>query len=212
MASDAELLDAWRGGDARAGSRLFDRHYARLARFFANKVAARDEVYDLVQHTLLTCVEHQGALVDDERFAAFVLGIARNVLLHHYRTRARKRDPIDFGVSSVADLFVAATSIVAQRRRDRVLLEALRRLPIEDQILLELYYWEEMRAEELAEILGIPPSSTRRRLSEARGRLDAKMAEIAASPDLLDRTLRNLESWAAEIRGQLGGVRHDSER
>lgn len=205
MASDAELLDAWRGGDARAGSRLFDRHYARLARFFANKVAARDEVYDLVQQSLLACVEHRGALLDDERFAAFVLGIARNVLLHHYRTRARKRDPIDFGVSSVADLFVAATSIVAQRRRDRVLLEALRRLAIEDQILLELYYWEELSGPLLAELYGVPEGTIRTRLRTARRALERQLPRAAAAlreGEGEDGPL-DLDAWARETRALL---------
>jgi RNA polymerase sigma-70 factor (ECF subfamily) len=101
---------------------------------------------------------------------------------------------------------------VGARQEHQLVLEGLRHLPLDDQILLELFYWEELRSDEVAVILGIPPSSTRRRLSEARGRLDTKMAEIAASPDLLDRTLRNLESWAAEIRGQLGGPRNGPKR
>ena len=74
VSEDRHLLAAWREGDSRAGSQLFDRHYPRLARFFRNKVA--DELYDLIQQTMLTCLERADQLRDDERFAAFLLGIA----------------------------------------------------------------------------------------------------------------------------------------
>ena len=197
---DATLLAAWRGGDARAGSRLFDRHYARLARFFRNKVG--DELYDLIQQTMLTCLERADRLRDDERFAAFLLGIARNVLLHHYRGRARKHDKIDFGVSSVADLYVAGTSIVARRDRDRALLEALRRLPVERQILLELYYWEELPVPALAQLYDAPEGTVRTRLRAARIELERTLPRVARSLGVaLDEDPgAALDAWARGLR------------
>jgi hypothetical protein len=52
--NDAELLEAWRGGDQRAGEKLFDRHAESVARFFENKTGDRAE--DLVQATFLRMV------------------------------------------------------------------------------------------------------------------------------------------------------------
>jgi DNA-directed RNA polymerase specialized sigma24 family protein len=54
-ATDIELLEAWRGGDRRAGEQLFERHYAAVARFFRNKLEFG--VDDLIQRTFLACVE-----------------------------------------------------------------------------------------------------------------------------------------------------------
>lgn len=202
MASDAELLAAWREGDNRAGSRLFDRHYARLARFFKNKVG--DEIYDLIQQSMLACLEHRDQLRDDARFAAFVLGVARNVLLHHYRTRARKFDKLDFGVSSVADLFVGGTTIIARRERDRVLLEALRHLPIDDQILLELYYWEELSGSALAELYAVPEGTIRTRLRKARRALEQAMPRVARSLGIaLGEVEVEIDLWARQTRALL---------
>lgn len=199
---DAELLAAWRRGDQDAGERLFDRHADAVARFFENKVVHGAE--DLTQATFLRILEGRDRLLDERAFRAFAFGIARNVLREHVRELARGRQ-VDPSVDSMAGLAPGPTTVVGARQEHQLMLEGLRHLALDDQILLELHYWEELRTDEVAEILGIPPSSTRRRLSEARDRLDAKMAEIAASPELLDRTLRNLESWVAEIRGQLGG-------
>ena len=45
--SDAELLSAWRAGDADAGPQLFKRHFRKVYRFFETK--CRDEAEELVQ-------------------------------------------------------------------------------------------------------------------------------------------------------------------
>ena len=52
--SYAGLVDAWRDGDREAGRRLFERHYAGVARFFRNKVG--EAGLDLIQRTFLTRV------------------------------------------------------------------------------------------------------------------------------------------------------------
>lgn len=207
--TDAELLLAWRHGDRAAGECLFDRHADAVARFFENKVQHGAE--DLTQATFLRMLEGRDRLRDEAAFRAYAFGIARNVLREHLRELARGRQ-VDPAVDSMAGLAPGPSTVAGARQEHQLVLEGLRHLALDDQILLELYYWEDLRTEEIAEILGIPPSSTRRRLSEARARLGAKMAEIAASPALLDRTLRNLESWAAEIRDQLGGSQYLPER
>jgi RNA polymerase sigma factor (sigma-70 family) len=198
---DAELLAAWRRGDQAAGRRLFDRHADAIARFFENKVQHGAE--DLTQATFLAMLEGRDRIRAEGAFRAYAFGTARNVLRTHLRELARGRR-VDPAVDSMAGLAPGPSTVVGARQEHQLMLEALRHLAIDDQILLELHYWEELKTDEIAEVLGIPSSSTRRRLSEARARLDAKMTEIAASPELLDRTLRSLESWVAEIRSQLG--------
>jgi len=36
--TDSELLQAWRDGDEKAGTALFQRHFSSVYRFFHNKV------------------------------------------------------------------------------------------------------------------------------------------------------------------------------
>lgn len=202
MEDETQLLAAWRAGNARAGSRLFDRYYGRLSRFFANKVG--DEAYDLIQQTMMICLERHDQLREDTRFAAFLLGIARNVLLHHYRSRARKHDKIDFGVSSIVDLGVGNSTIIAQRRHERVLLEALRRLPLEDQLLLELYYWEDLRGGELAELFGVPLGTLRSRLRRAKQELERTIPKVAGSLGLAEGLGElDIQQWARDTRALL---------
>jgi RNA polymerase sigma-70 factor (ECF subfamily) len=205
---DAELLEAWRGGDKRAGEQLFDRHADSVTCFFENKIGDGPE--DLVQTTFLRMVESRERVRAGVAFRAFVLGIARNVLLRHLRDLAR-RPKFDPEVESMADLAPGPITIVDCRQEQRLLLEGLRRLPLTDQMFLELFYWEKLKTHEIAEILEISPSTARGRLAAARVSLGRRMAEIAESPELLASTMHGLDTWADELRARLQGRQNEPQ-
>ncbi len=197
---DATLLGLWRGGDGRAGERLFDRHGDAVARFFENKV--REGADDLTQATFLRMIEGRERVREGVAFRAYLFGIAQNVLREHLRQLARGRE-IDPDVDSMATLAPGPSTLAGVRDEHRMLLEGLRRMPLKQQTLLELYYWEKLKTEEIAEILAIPPSTARGRLATARAVLSEKLGEIAASSELLASTLHGLDTWAAELRARL---------
>ncbi|PRQ04338.1 RNA polymerase sigma factor CarQ [Enhygromyxa salina] len=198
---DAGLLEAWRGGDDRAGERLFNRHADAVARFFENKLP--EGVDDLIQSTFLRMIEGRERIREGVAFRAFVLGIARNVLREHLRGLIRDRQ-VNPHVDSMATLLPGPSTIAGDRQEQRLLLEALRRLSIDDQVILELFYWEGLKGVEIAAVMDIPASTARSRLERAREQLGKTMAAIAASPDLLRSTLEGLDGWAARLRGRLG--------
>ena len=198
---DATLLDAWRGGDGNAGASLFDRHSEAVARFFENKI--REGTDDLIQQTFLRLIEGRDRIREGVAFRAYVLGVARNVLREHLRKLAKGRD-VDPEVESMASLAPGPTSVIGNRREHRLLLEGLRRLPVEHQIALELFYWEGLNANQIADLVGISHSAMRSRMTRARALLREAMAEIAESQELLASTVGGLEGWVAQLRERLG--------
>lgn len=198
---DASLLDAWRHGDLGSGHQLFERHADVVARFFENKVRAGTD--DLIQLTFLRLVESRERVRDGVAFRAFVLGVARNVLREHLRKLAKGRE-IDPEVESMADLAPGPSTVLGRDREHRLLLEGLRRLPLAHQIALELFYWEDLDANEIAAVMGVSHSAMRSRLVKARALLRDAMAEIAESRELLASTVDGLARWVAEIRGEFG--------
>ena len=113
---------------------------------------------------------------------------------------------------SVADLQPSATAAIGQREEVRLLLAALRRIPVELQVLVELHYWEGLTTGEIAEVLGIPPGTVRTRLMRAREQLDAVMQRIAESPSLAHSTQSAFERWAAELPVPLRAQRGPERR
>lgn len=200
-ASDLALLGAWKAGDQAAGKQLYRRHVDAVGRFFRNKVEAR-ELADLMQMTFATCFEQSDRYrpVEGASFRAFLLGIARNLLLHHYRTRYRKDAKIDFdfGVSSIVEIGVSPSRILVAQEREQQLLEALRSLAIEDQILLELHYWEAMSGRELALLYEAPEGTIRTRLRRARELLLRAFTRTETHERATTAT--DLASWARQVR------------
>lgn len=203
--SDGELLERWRKGDAASGEVLFERYYDMVERFFLNKLSS--DVQDLVQETFIRCVESRDRIRDDDRFRLYMFSIAYNVLSARLRERYRGERAVDFNEISVCDLAPGPSSVVAQRREHRLLIEALRHIPVDDQVLLELHYWEQLTTNQIAEVLEIPVGTARGRLQRARTKLEEAMQRLAETPQDLESTLARLEDWAAECRQRLLGHR-----
>ena len=198
---DLQLLDAWRDGDAAAGSELFRRYFKPLLRFFFNKAGDAD-VEDLIQKTMLACVGSRDRFRGASSFRTYLFRIARNELLMSWRRR-RSRGAgggggIDFGVTSIADLGPSPSTIARIAEDRRLLLEALAMLPADMQLTLELHYWEGMSASELAEMFEVEPTTIRTRLHRARQQLKAAIEERSADPELRDRALESLGTWVPD--------------
>jgi RNA polymerase sigma factor (sigma-70 family) len=201
--SDVDLLDAWRAGDGDAGEQLFDRHFPAIGRFFRSKL--NDGIEDIVQRTFLIALEKRDQLREDASFRAFLFGIARGELFNQYRRRAKDAERLDFGVSSLADIDPSPSVHMAKQQEHRLLLRALRRIPLEFQLTLELFYWEKMSGPELATALGVPEGTARSRLRRGRELLEAELAAVARDPSMLKTTVDGLDKWAASLREVFDG-------
>jgi RNA polymerase sigma-70 factor (ECF subfamily) len=200
MVDDAALVAAWRGGDRGAGEALFERHYDGVVRFFRNK--AGDMIAgDLVQKTFLACFEGLAAYRGDASVRTYLFAIAYRLLCKHYE--AQRRDRIDLVSVSVHDLGHSPSEVLAAREEQRLVLAALRRIPLEYQALLELHYWEHMTAAEAAAALAIPEGTAKTRLRRGRQLLAAQLAALAGSPELLTSTTSDLDGWARDLRERL---------
>jgi RNA polymerase sigma-70 factor (ECF subfamily) len=202
-ATDFDLLDAWRGGDRSAGDQLFERHFKGLFRFFRSKV---DDAIaeDLTQVCFLACVDGKDKFRQSASFRTYLFSIARNQLYMHFRKRGRQEKIMEFGTASVADLGAGPGTMAANKAEQKLLLKALRRIPVDFQIAVELYYWEGLSTKELAEVLGVPEGTVRSRLTRAREHLAKQMKELAESPELAESTMGDFERWAASLKDAAG--------
>ncbi|MCH9688373.1 MAG: sigma-70 family RNA polymerase sigma factor [Deltaproteobacteria bacterium] len=203
---DWELLETWRGGDGGAGDVLLGRYFDLLTRFFSNKVSNREDVADLISETMLACTRGKHNLREAAAFRAFLMGSAMNVLRLHFRKKAKRgREQDDFAKICVGDSDDprSVTSMVSLKDEGRLLVRALRRLPLNYQIVLELNYIEDLNGPEIAELLGIPRKTVYTRLRRSKERLREVMAQLSTSPELVESTLVGLRTWAGHLRDEI---------
>lgn len=202
---DFALLDQWGAGDRSAGNTLLQRHFDTVYRFFAGKIGDDGEVDDLIQRTFLACVEARETFRREAAFRTFLLAVARHELFGHFRrSRTQEARSTPLGTMSVAELGSSARSVMVRREEERLLLCALREIPLDLQIAIELHYWEGLSTSELARVLEIPQGTVKSRLRRAREALHEAMARSARDSATLESTLSDFDRWAVEVRERLG--------
>jgi RNA polymerase sigma-70 factor (ECF subfamily) len=180
------------------------RHFSTVFRFFRSKLSFGVE--DLVQRTFLACVEARQSFLGKGSFKAFLLGIARNQLLRHLqRELPRYPDPLELSVAAVhaATDRLSPSGVVADHEEHSLLLSALRRIPLNLQMTIELHYWEELTVEEISQVMAVPVGTVKTRLRRARMALREAVEQMNISPALRETTLGNLDGWARSLRDLL---------
>lgn len=196
---DGALLSAWRAGDRGAGKQLFERYYDSVVRFFRSKIDHGSD--DLVQEVFAACVAGSDRLRSAASFRPYLFAIAHNVLRDHFRRRQRVGETVDIGEeSTLQDLSPGVSTLHAEAEEQRLLLEALRRIPLNYQLILELRYWESMTTAEIAEVVGAPHPTARSRLRRAHELLEEALQRLGEAPARLASTQANLERWAQQLR------------
>lgn len=196
MLTDLQLLDLWREGDGQAGNDLFRRHFRSVYQFFRDKVSGEED--ELIQATFLACVRGRDQFRNEGTFRAYLFSLARNELYRHLRRLARDAN-LDFSVTSLAAASPSPSSALAMDERQVRLARALRELPLQQQLLLELHYWEDMRPRELAVVFEIAEPTARLWLFRARRALRARL-ERAGGLQQGERGADALAEWARSLR------------
>jgi RNA polymerase sigma-70 factor (ECF subfamily) len=187
-----ELLERWCAGDAAAGNLLFKQHFTTLYRFFELKTDR--EVDDLVQETFLQALHSRDSFRRQSTFRTYLLAIARHVLFGHWRKLSSNKPTIDFEEVSIASLSTSAGSRMARGEDHARLMIALRTLPLDQQLLLEMYYWHELDRDQLAEVFDVETATIGSRLFRARQALQTLLGgnpQGVVDDDGLDRWARS---------------------
>jgi len=204
MVDDAELYAGWVRGDREAGGTLVDRHLRSIHRFFAAKLSSRDAVDDLVAKTFEVVAGQLGGFRGEGNFRAYLFGIAHNQLRNHLRALGRAAARRGELGSSIHDLDPSPATLIVRDEQRRLLVRALRRIPLELQVAIELSYFEGLSRTEIAAVLEIPAGTVAGRLRRARELLEREITELAANPELRASTLDSLGEWARGVKLAIG--------
>lgn len=146
---------------------LFTEHHAAVLRYVERRIDDQEQARELT----MDCFEIAWRRYDPARpfGRPWLLQTARNLVGDSYRRRDRERE----GVRTLA----AASGKPDTTFENVELSVALRLLPVADQEILELFYWDGLSAPEIAEVVGCRTSAAWKRLSRARESLRELLEE-----------------------------------
>jgi RNA polymerase sigma-70 factor, ECF subfamily len=154
---------------------LFDRLY-NFAHWLTQD---RLEAEDLVQETYVKALKGFGSFQPGTNFRAWIYQILRNTFLTS-RTGLKSTVPLELEGDQQILPAVSDTpeSILLQRSDQRLVQEALGRLPVLYREVLLLCEFEEMSYQEISATLAVPMGTVMSRLSRARRALRDSVQEL----------------------------------
>lgn len=206
---ERRLLAGWRQRQPEAGKQLYLRHAPAITRFLERRLADKGAAPDLVQRTFVKLQETTAEV--KYSVLGFIYGVAFNELRRWFRDQAKERRhesllplaPDDSPVMLEDRDSDDPETALAGRQERRLVGKALRRLDLDDQVILEFTYWEDMPRPMLAEVLDLPEGTVAGRIAAARRRLAAKIAELAGSLELFESTSKTFSTWLGELQAHL---------
>lgn len=122
------------------------------------------------------------ASVDPERgFRGWFLRIVANTARNHQRSRWRRR-AAELRVAVQPSSVAAAdpeSSTVSHAERE-IVIAAMNRLDADARLVIALRHFEQLREQEMADVMGCPQGTVKSRLSRAMSRLRAELAHEAS--------------------------------
>ncbi|MFF5973484.1 sigma-70 family RNA polymerase sigma factor [Streptomyces sp. NPDC012769] len=183
----AELVEAARAGDARAGDDLVRAYLPLVYNIVGRALDGHADVDDIVQETMVRALDGLAGLRDPARFRSWLVAIAMNRTRHRWQERRQAPQPGLDDAAALADpagdftdLAILRLGLTGQRRE---VAEATRWLDEDDRELLSLWWLEaagELTRAELAAALELPTRHAAVRVQRMKARLETGRAVVRA--------------------------------
>ena len=202
VASDA--MARYADGDASAFPILYDAIAARIEGLVRRRTRDPSRIDDIVQQTFERMHRARGTFIRGSDVLSWAFKIARNLCMdfgtqgwrEHVVEREDGTDPLAEAVAEVVD----AERVAMARETAARLVRAFRRLPVNQQLALELVRVEGFSMAAAAENLGVTLASVKMSVFRGAAALRATLLDDASLPDRLRDQLSSLD------KEQLHGV------
>lgn len=156
--SDCVLLNNYLSGDRSAISELIQRHAQRVRNYIGMMVKDDDIADDIFQDTFIKAVKviDEGRYTDNGKFLSWVLRIAHNRVLDHFRREKSRRqvNESDAGYDVIGTMRFSeptAEDVMVHGEMEQTIRELIELLPDEQREVVRLRYYSKMSFQEIAE-------------------------------------------------------------
>lgn len=180
--TDCELMSQVQAGQREAFGELVHRYERKLVNFFFRRVWDQNEAEDMAQEVFLRLYHKRSDYTPRAKFSTFLFRVATNLWIDWVRGHARTQKPVSLDSSGnhpnrpgLGERLAAngptpeAAAGLLERRG--LLQQALEQLSEDHRVVVVLGEIEEMRYEDIAEILSIPVGTVKSRMFTAMRRL-----------------------------------------
>jgi RNA polymerase sigma-70 factor (ECF subfamily) len=185
--SDDDLMMRCARGSDDAFRVLVERYSARVLNLIARWVGDRDRAEDLTQEVFVRVFRHRRNYRRTGRFSSWLYTIAVNIARNEIRLRNRRGATVaidgvtgtnESGTIQLEDANRRTDRDAQQNEIGRVVRRAIQDLPRHHREVLILRDLQDLKYEEIADVLGIPGGTVRSRINRARLALRKRLGEL----------------------------------
>ena len=162
VVSDQKLLNCYLSGDRNAISQLIERHSRRVRDYIQMMVKDGDVADDIFQETFIKAVRviDEGRYTDNGRFLSWILRIAHNQVIDHFRAQKQNRqlNEAESGYDVLGTLRLAERTVEDEIVCEQIASDVRRMvelLPDEQREVVMMRYYSGLSFKEIAEQTGV---------------------------------------------------------
>jgi RNA polymerase sigma factor (sigma-70 family) len=174
MLDEPGLIEQAVAGDKDAFAELVRQNQDRIFGFIMRMTADRETALDLTQETFLAAYQNLAGFRQESSFSTWLFQIAANKTKNFIKKAHRETAlPDDF---DQADNSSRPDRGFERRQQERLLHEAMESLPHKQQVTFSLRYYDQLKFEAIARILGVSVSAAKTNFAEAVKKLKKRLA------------------------------------
>lgn len=170
------LVEHAQRGDTEGLNRLAGAVKVRLYEYTVRMTLDESLAEDIVQESLLTMIQDIGTLRDARQFWPWLVKIATNKVRNHHRRNGRRSALLARSDPAPPSDTQDAVADAISREIRQIVLSAMRRLPLEHRLILNMRCYEEMSFTEIAEALDCRKFKARALFAKAKRTLGKNLA------------------------------------
>jgi RNA polymerase sigma-70 factor (ECF subfamily) len=175
-ASDLELFQQIRTGDALALKALYGRYRIAIYRFALRLTRSEASAEDVVSEVFVDVWRNAAAFEGASQSQTFLLAVARNKAYSLMRRR-RDEELDEEKAAEIEDESDTPEASMQKRNKGQIIRACLNRLSAAHKEVIDLVYYQDKSIEEVAEIVGAPVGTVKTRMFHARKRLAEFIAD-----------------------------------
>lgn len=175
--TDENLMLEVRDGNLDALVPLYDKYSGRIYNFFLRLTNNNETAKDLTQSLFSRIIKYRSSFSNDHTFKAWIYRMARNLRIDHFRKYRKEFKVDDF--QSLSDNATEALDDFEKQQQHNTLYEALDMLPEDEKEIIELSRFQDMRYDEMAEMLNCSEGAVRVKIHRAVKKLKEIYFQIA---------------------------------
>lgn len=170
---DQQSIDSVLSGDTRAFEVLIDRYKHMVFTLALKMVGNREDAEEVSQDVFLKAFTALKSFKGEAKFSTWLYKIAYYRSLDYLKKNKRKLQTSAIEISEQYNVAALAGTMdeLESSERKQMIKEALEQLPPDDNVIITLYYFEELSLKEIAKVMNLTPNNIKVKLFRSRSRL-----------------------------------------